>query len=318
MRTVKILFFSADPESAYGGRQRLLLDEDMRQIQQKVRAAEYRDALDFDFRLATRTDDLLQALNETRPQVVHFSGHGHKEGLVLVSADGRRPHLVQEEVLKQVFEVFRGDIRVVVLSACLSLPQAEAIADVVGCAIGTRAEISDDAAITFNAAFYRAIAFGHSVQAAYDQAHLALRLEHFDEAEYPTLVVGSGIDPVALVLVGDSAEPEVRDTGSAEDGGEPSTHSGPSFKPCMDCEGVGLQPKIVGWNATGGIARYSAEPEEECTTCRGTGKVPSSMRKGLFGLRNLVDCWNCGRKGIPYNDYHTHCPGCGADLSPAS
>lgn len=201
MSKVKVLFFAADPLSADGHTARLMLDEDVRQIRQKVRAAEHRDDLEFDLRLAARTDDLLQALNETRPRVVHFSGHGQNEGLVLVSADGRRPHVVPAAALEQLFKVFRGDIGVVVLNACFSLPQAEAIAASVGCAIGTRGPISDEGAITFGGAFYRAIAFGHSVQAAYDQARTALALEHVDDRECPQLVVRPGVDAARLVLV---------------------------------------------------------------------------------------------------------------------
>jgi TPR repeat protein len=202
MSKVKVLFFAADPLSAYEGRApRLLLDKDVQQIRQKVRAAEHRDALEFNLRLAAQTDDLLQALNETRPQVVHFSGHGQNEGLVLVSADGRRPHVVPAAALTQLFEVFRGDIRVVVLNACFSLPQAEAIAASIGCAIGTRGPISDEGAITFGASFYRAIAFGQSVQAAYDQARTALLLEHHDDFECPELVVRPDVDAARLILV---------------------------------------------------------------------------------------------------------------------
>lgn len=203
MSKVRILFFAADPLSAPpdGRAARLRLDEDVRQIRQKVRGAEHRDALEFDVRWAARTDDLLQALNETRPQVVHFSGHGGSDGLVLVSADGRRPHTVDAAVLKQLFEVFRGDIRVVVLNACFSLPQAEAIASSVGCAIGTHGAISDGAAITFGGSFYRALAFGCSVREAYEQARTALALEHFDDRECPALVLRPGVDPARLVLV---------------------------------------------------------------------------------------------------------------------
>jgi TPR repeat protein len=203
MSKATVLFFAADPLSAPpdGRVPRLLLDEDVRQIRQKVRAAEHRDALEFDVRWATRTDDLLQALLERRPQVVHFSGHGGSDGLVLVSADGLRPHHVDAAALAQLFAAFRGDIRVVVLNACFSLPQAKAIAEVVGCAIGTHSRISDEAAITFGASFYRAIAFGCSVQAAYDQARAALALEHFDDRECPALVVRPGVDAARLVLV---------------------------------------------------------------------------------------------------------------------
>ncbi len=203
MSKVKVLFFAADPLSAPpdGRAARLLLDEDVRQLREKVRGAAHRDELEFDVRWAARTDDLLQALNETRPQVVHFSGHGGSDGLVLVSADGRRTHRVNAQALAQLFELFRGDVRVVVLNACFSLPQAEAIAASVGCAIGTRSEISDAAAITFGASFYRAIAFGHSVRAAYEQARMALTLEHFDDRECPELVVRPDVDPSQLVLI---------------------------------------------------------------------------------------------------------------------
>jgi hypothetical protein len=89
----------------------------------------------------------------------------------------------------------------VVLNACFSLPQAEAIAASVGCAIGTGGPISDEGAITFGGAFYRALAFGQSVQAAYDQARTALALEHVDDRECPRLVVRPDVDPARLVLV---------------------------------------------------------------------------------------------------------------------
>lgn len=214
MSRIKILFFAADPLSAPAyGADRLMLDEDVRRIREKVRSAEHRDSLDFDFRLAARTDDLVQALTEVCPQVVHFSGHGGKEGLVLVSADGRHPRRVDAEGLAELFRAFRGDIRLVVLNACLSLLQARAIADVVGCAIGTRESIPDEAAITFGASFYRAIASGSSVQAAFDRANAAMGLEHPEARGCTELVVRRDVDASALVLVSpdEAALPPVDD-----------------------------------------------------------------------------------------------------------
>jgi NB-ARC domain/CHAT domain len=202
MRKATVLFFAADPYSTHPTRPspRLQLDEDVRRIREKVRAAEYRDALVFDLRLAARPDDLIQALNEMPPQVVHFSGHGRSEGLVLVGRDGG-PRTVSPEALKQLFEVFRGDIQVVVLNACLSLPQAQAIAETVGCAIGTRDKISDEAALTFGASFYRALAFGRSVQAAFDQARVALALDHKGEEDIPQIIAGPGVNPSRIFIV---------------------------------------------------------------------------------------------------------------------
>jgi TPR repeat protein len=203
MSKVKVLFFAADPLSTppNGRAPRLLLDENVREIRQKVRAAEYRDELEICERWAVRTDDLIQALNEVRPQVVHFSGHGGSQGLVLVGPDGRTPHRVDAEALAELFQEFRDDVRVVVLSACFSLPQAQAIKDAVGCAIGTPSKILDEAAITFDASFYRGIAFGRSVQGAYNQAKTALKLDRFAEREFPQLLHRDDVDPTRLVLI---------------------------------------------------------------------------------------------------------------------
>lgn len=205
MKKAKVLFFAADPHSAppYGRSGRLLLDEDIRAIQAKVRASDHRDALEFDYRLAARSDDLIQALNEVQPAVVHFSGHGWSEGLFLMDAQGQLPHGVDRAHLAELFRVFRGQIRVVVLNACLSEPQAEAIAQVVGCAIGMREKISDAAAIAFGSAFYRAIGFGRSVQDAFDQARLAVPA---GERECPQLAVGPGVDASKVFVL----EPELQ------------------------------------------------------------------------------------------------------------
>jgi TPR repeat protein len=202
MSKVKVVLFAADPLSApqNGGAPALLLGEEVRRNEDAVRRSANPDSVEFDVRLAARTDDLLQALNETHPQVVHFSGHGGDRGLVMVGADGRGTSCVGAEALGELFQNF-PDVRVIVLNACFSLPQAEAIATVVGCAIGTPRAISDPAAITFGASFYRAIAFGQSVQAAYKQACSALALESFSDEQRPQLVVRPGVDPTRLVLV---------------------------------------------------------------------------------------------------------------------
>src|SRR3982750_3413696 len=104
MNKLKVLFFAADPHSAppTGTSRRLLLDEDVRQIRRRVRAAAHRDDVEFDVHWAVRTKDLMQALNETHPRVVHFSGHGGSGGLVLVGPDGREPHSVDAAALKQL------------------------------------------------------------------------------------------------------------------------------------------------------------------------------------------------------------------------
>ncbi|HEY0021967.1 MAG TPA: CHAT domain-containing protein [Longimicrobium sp.] len=201
MRKVKVLFFAADPASLSADRSRLRLDEEVRQIRKRVEAAVFGNMLDFDWRPATRTRDLQQKLEDTRPRIVHFSGHGGSQGLVLTGADGRTPRPVNTEVLRELFEKDAGVIRLVVLTACHSRAQAQAICEVVGCAIGTRDAISDDASITFNAKFYSAIATGRSVRDAFERARVALRLEHPAEGDILELLHRPDVDPGKIVLV---------------------------------------------------------------------------------------------------------------------
>lgn len=197
MSNCKILFFAANPQ----GTGPLSLDEESRQIDQKIRASDHRDVLEFIPKFAVRPDDLLQYLNQHRPQVVHFSGHGSPtDEIILLDASGE-PKPVNKAAIKQLFKALKDNIRVVVLNACFSRPQAEAITEVIDCAVGMKKAIGDKAAIVFAASFYRAIGFGRSVQEAFDQGKTALMLEGIAEEKTPELLIRQGTDPTSIFLV---------------------------------------------------------------------------------------------------------------------
>ncbi len=83
----------------------------------------------------------------------------------------------------------------VVLNACFSKPQAEAIAEQVGCAVGMKQAIGDAAAIEFASAFYQAIGYDRSIQTAFELGCNALELLGIPEEDTPTLVLGPRVDP---------------------------------------------------------------------------------------------------------------------------
>ena len=201
MRNVKVLFFAADPVFGRPDGVPLELADEMREIEYHVKQARFGGRLQIEPHGAARADDLLDLLEHTDARVVHFSGHGGRHGLHLVARDGRNVHQVDAAALKQVFGAYHGSVRLVVLSACSSDQEAQAIADIVGCAIGTPSTISDTAAITFNSRFYRAIANGYSVQRAFDNARMALQVYRIPKEEYPELFRGNGADPNDVVLV---------------------------------------------------------------------------------------------------------------------
>ena len=197
MAYVRVLLFASNPS----GTTPLRLDHEVREIESKVRAADHRDNLRIITKWAVRPDDLLQFLNEKKPNIVHFSGHGSPtEKLVLMDSEGRSIP-VSKEALAALFRTMRDSVRLVVLNACFSESQANAIVQEIDCAIGMSRGIGDRAAITFAASFYRALGFGCSVKEAFEQGKVSLQLEGIPEETTPILLCREGIDPAELVLV---------------------------------------------------------------------------------------------------------------------
>jgi hypothetical protein len=197
MDRAKVLFLAANPV----GTSQLGLDEEIRAITQKIRASEYRDCLDLVSVWAVRPDDLLQSLNEHQPQIVHFSGHGSPAGEIVLTDDQGRPKPVSARAFEALFTTLRDNVRVVLLNACFSQRQAQAIVQVIDCAIGMDTAIGDRAAITFAASFYRALGFGRSVVEAFEQGKVALLLEGIPEETTPRLLSREGVDLSTVFLV---------------------------------------------------------------------------------------------------------------------
>lgn len=178
----------------------LQLGEECRAIEDKIRAARFRDQIRFDSRWAARPDDLLQALNEDSPLVLHFSGHGAgDEGLYFQSEDGSAL-LVSADALSLVMQAAGAGVMLVVLNACYSEVQAQALVAHVPCVIGMSSAIGDEAAIVYAASLYRALAFGKSVANAHEQGLAALAL-HSTVREQTRDVEGAEATPRAPLPV---------------------------------------------------------------------------------------------------------------------
>ena len=193
-----MLFLAANPL----GTSKLALDEEMRLIDEKVYASELRDQIELVAAWAARPDDLLQSLNRYRPQIVHFSGHGTPTGELQFVGDDGFPRPVSTQALTSVFKTFKNTTRLIILNACYSKAQAEAIQQEIECIVGMNAAIGDIAARTFAASFYRAIGFGRSIQEAFEQGKSALLLESIAEDSTPELLMRPGTNPNSIVLLG--------------------------------------------------------------------------------------------------------------------
>ncbi|NLB33668.1 MAG: CHAT domain-containing protein [Tissierellia bacterium] len=194
---ITVLFMASNPT----GSMPLRLDEEARSIQEMIRKSEHRDSVKFETRWATRPMDILQAINELNPDVIHFSGHGSDtDELVLQDAEGS-PKFVSKEAIVQTMMTSSDKIRLVFFNTCFSYGQAEAVVEYVEVAIGMNTSIGDDAARIFAAQFYSAIGFGYSLEKAFEQAKSALMLEGIAEEKTPELCVKEGLSASDIIIV---------------------------------------------------------------------------------------------------------------------
>ena len=194
---IKVLFVASNPLD----QNELRLDEEIRAITQKIRASEHRDSVELVSSWATRPSDLLQTLNEHKPHVVHFSGHGSDSGELVFQADDGSTKLVSTEVIVTTMSTIIDNIRVVVFNACHSHTQAEAVTQHIDVAIGMNDAIGDDAARVFAAQFYSAIGFGCSIKQAFEQGIAALLLEGIPEYSTPVIFTHDNVYLEDVVLV---------------------------------------------------------------------------------------------------------------------
>lgn len=193
---IKVLFLAASPLD----QNHLRLDEECRAVAEMIRKSEHRDAVELQSWWATRPLDVLQAINEHKPRIVHFSGHGSKDDEIIFQDDAGMTKAVTKEAIVQVMAV-SGHVQLVFFNTCYSRGQAEAVVKHVTAAIGMKTSIGDTAARVFAAQFYSAIGFGLSVKQAFDQAKAALMLEGIPEQDTPELFVSDGVDAGSLILV---------------------------------------------------------------------------------------------------------------------
>lgn len=205
----KILILSANPKNT----NYLRLDEEVREIKAALKLSKNREQFEIITESALRVNDLRRSLLDNLPHIVHFSGHGAgSDGLALENKLGQM-QLVSSESLAGLFESFEDQIECVVLSACYSETQAQAIFQHIDCAIGMSREIGDVAAIEFATGFYDALAAGRSYRDAFDFGCGAISLQGIPESKTPQIKVRKNLYAVAqktleTKLPVDTAKPE--------------------------------------------------------------------------------------------------------------
>ena len=160
-----ILLLSANPTNT----SRLRLDKEVREIDEGLRRANNREQFKLEQRWAVRLRDFYRAILDTQPQIVHFCGHGTGEDGIILENDANQIEYIQADTLANMFKVFaKNGVECIVLNACYSEVQAEAISQHINYVIGMNQAIGDRAAINFAVAFYDALGAGQDIEFAFE------------------------------------------------------------------------------------------------------------------------------------------------------
>ncbi len=205
MEPTRILFLAANPRQT----ERLFLDEEVRAVSERLQASGAADHIELRVAWAVRAEEIPALLLKHRPHIVHFSGHGSPAGeLLLLGSDLSAPTPVSPQTLRRIFEALNDDLRCVVLSACYSALQAEAVAQVIPCVVGMAQSIQDNAARAFAVGFYQALAFGRSIAAAFSLGRTQIELaQQGEQREVPLLLLKPGMDAERMILFPGSGTP---------------------------------------------------------------------------------------------------------------
>jgi serine/threonine protein kinase len=196
---MKILFLVTNPVDVGVG---LQVDEEFRQISQKIRMGTLRDQVEFVSEWAVMVSDLQAALLRQQPDIVHFRGHWRQtNGIVLEDKDGNS-ETVSQEALANLFSIMKANVRVVVLNGGYPKKLAQALVKTIDFTIWMDAIIGDSAAINFIASFYQSLAFGFSVEEAFKLARNQLEIDGVVGAQIPELLVRNGVNASEAQLVG--------------------------------------------------------------------------------------------------------------------
>ncbi|WP_225895497.1 CHAT domain-containing protein [Dendronalium phyllosphericum] len=178
-----ILILAANPKNLTP----LRLSEEVREIDEALHRSQKHGQFRLKQKWAVRAIDVRRALLDHEPQIVHFCGHGSgNEGLVLEDENGQSK-ILSTEALANTFELCAEHVECVLLNACYSEVQAEAIIKYIDYVIGMSDAIEDTAAINFATGFYDALGAGKSLDNAYKWGCNAIQSENLPDHLKPKL-----------------------------------------------------------------------------------------------------------------------------------
>jgi len=167
---VTILVISADPTNA----SRLRIGTERREVAQALRSTKLRDKYTWRDAPGCRIRDITSALDESKPNILLFTGHGNCQGICFEDEYGNAA-IVPTGRLANLLNDQEG-LDLVIMNACYSAAQAQSMADAVGHVVGLEGAANDQDAINFSREFFTALGDGRTFEKAFNRARDAIAL----------------------------------------------------------------------------------------------------------------------------------------------
>lgn len=200
---LRVLYLTANPsiDSA------LRTEAEVNNVLAALRGAKFRDLIELSLRPAARPQDLMDGINDVRPHVIHFSGHGGGRGLLFdnASLDAPEGQDISFDVLAKIVGATDTPPTLLVLNACDTLDGSDLLLEAVPIVIAMSDSVADTAAGVFATQFYSAIASAQSIGASLRQAKAMMEAALLTDADLPSSVARPDVDIDAVILVRPSA-----------------------------------------------------------------------------------------------------------------
>lgn len=173
-----------------------------RDIQKAIQSASKGTRFNVKVVLAPTFDDLIDALNQFDPQIVHFSGHGGGSALLLdnESAGQDGGEVLDFDIVARLLASTSAKVRLMVLAACDTVAGAECLLAPSRSIVAMSDSIDDEAACAFSARFYKSLADGATLRNSLEQAKLLLEQKGYEDADLPTLLTSNPKNGEAVMV----------------------------------------------------------------------------------------------------------------------
>ncbi|MFX0086045.1 MAG: GTP-binding protein [Candidatus Hodarchaeota archaeon] len=194
---VLILYLHANPKDK-DFRLPLDVNKEINKIREQIEKEKFDDKIESKNFGHLQFKNLPYYLRKYKPHIVHFTGHGEKDGQLILVNDRGRAKRIKLDNFVNAFKPHKERLHLIMLNACWSAIFAKALAKHIDCVIGWSTDVNQEVASNFSTHFFGGLAGGLSIQESYESARDLIDSEFYPKAIH--LERRDGVDPSTIRL----------------------------------------------------------------------------------------------------------------------